>query len=40
MTPVEGEGVEMPDQAFELELKSTEIIDGDVLLRYKVINGK
>lgn len=39
-TPVEGEGVEMPDQAFGLELKSTEKIDGDVLLRYKVINGK
>ena len=39
-SPVEGEGIELPDQAFGLELKSTEKIDGDVLLRYKVINGK
>lgn len=37
MTPVAGAGVDYPDEAVRMQLKSMQIIDADVLLEYKVI---
>lgn len=37
-TPVCGDGVEVPDQAFKFELKKTEVLAGDILLEYEKIN--
>ncbi len=36
-TPVEGEGVMYPSQAFMMKLTGTQLIGGDVLLTYKVL---
>jgi diaminohydroxyphosphoribosylaminopyrimidine deaminase/5-amino-6-(5-phosphoribosylamino)uracil reductase len=36
-TPVEGDGVMYPSEAFMMELTGTELIGGDILLRYKVL---
>ena len=39
-SPVEGPGVETPDQAFPLELTEISRIEEDLLLSWKVIDGK
>ena len=39
-SPVEGPGVETPDQAFPLELTEISGIEEDLLLSWKVIDGK
>ena len=36
-TPVMGGGVSLPSEAYKLNLRSTECIDGDILLNYKII---
>ena len=36
-TPVEGEGVMYPSQAFMMKLTGTQLIGGDILLTYKVL---
>ena len=35
-SPVEGLGVELPEDSYKLELQGSRFIDGDVLLKYKV----
>ena len=36
-SPVEGDGVEMPDRAYKLELIDTQIIGEDICLTYRPI---
>lgn len=36
LTPVEGKGVLIPDEAFMLELKETSVVDEDLLIKYNV----